>query len=157
MHLRDKTGEIVEIKRGDKGDIPSVEEMYGCFSPKARFQGMPPVDMEYCSRWIRELFKSGINYIALKHKRAVGHAVMIPSEEGEDAEFMIFVLQGQRNRGIGSSLIRYALQDGKKRGIKRVWLSVGRDNLIAIRLYRKFGFNFKDQSIDSERIMTLDI
>jgi len=41
IHL-DKTGCFFEVNACREEDIPSVLEMYDDFSPKGRFQGMPP-------------------------------------------------------------------------------------------------------------------
>ena len=58
---------------------------------------------------------------------------------------------------MGKGLTRVAIQKAKDLGIKVVWLTVDAYNFKAVRLYKKFGFEFcKDYSSTSERLMTLN-
>jgi RimJ/RimL family protein N-acetyltransferase len=50
------------------------------------------------------------------------------------------VVAAHRGKGVGSALLRAALDAAKARGLARVDLTVRTDNLPAIRLYEKFGF-----------------
>lgn len=151
----DKKGKEFSVRELKEKDIPSLLDMYRSFRPKGRFQGMPPLEMERCRTWINELVRNGINLIALRGDRIIGHAVLLPDEIKKDAEYMIFVAQDSRNMGVGSCLTKTALDITKKLGIKKLWLSVGAYNFIAIRLYRKFGFDFADKENNQEKVMVL--
>ncbi len=154
----DKTGVSFEIKKYLEKDFASLAEMYDLFSPKAKFQGMPPLDGETRQKWITKLLKDGENYMALRGAHVIGHAVFLPDLKTQDGEYLIFVLQHFWGRGIGTELTRTALQEAKVMGLKLIWLSVGAYNFIAIRLYKKFGFNFcEEYATESEKKMILTL
>jgi ribosomal protein S18 acetylase RimI-like enzyme len=129
--------------------------MYALFSPKAVFQGMPPAESGTCLRWIQGLLDRGRNFVALRGARVIGHVVILPDMEAGDAEYLIFVAKEDRNRGVGSRLTRTVLEHSEEIGLRKIWLTVSRYNYIAIRLYRRFGFDFIDPPAEAERAMVL--
>jgi len=52
----------------------------------------------------------------------------------------IAVLEKYRKKGIASNLINYAIQYLIENGVKRFYLEVNENNLIAIKVYEKLGF-----------------
>ncbi len=60
--------------------------------------------------------------------------------ESHTAEIGISVSREQRGRGLGEKMMRLAMREAKKIGIKIVWLQVFSTNRVAIRLYKKLGF-----------------
>lgn len=52
----------------------------------------------------------------------------------------IGVLKEHRGRGVGAALLEATLADARRKGFKRIELSVRVDNERATRLYEKFGF-----------------
>jgi ribosomal protein S18 acetylase RimI-like enzyme len=116
------------------------------------------LDGKIRQKWITKLLKDGKNYVALRDGKVIGHAVFLPDLKTQDGEYLIFVLQHFRGRGIGTELTRTALQEAKVMGLKLIWLSVGAYNFIAIRLYKKFGFNFcEEYATESEKKMILTL
>ena len=69
---------------------------------------------------------------------------------------MIFVDQDHRNLGIGTELGGFALELFRHHGFELVWLTVRVLNYVAIKLYKKFGFEFCD-SDNYERLMVLEL
>lgn len=68
-----------------------------------------------------------------------------------------------RQKGIGSALLKFALQDGADRGAQTVHLEVRRSNRAAIELYDKFGFreaavrkNYYENPVEDALVMALD-
>lgn len=61
-------------------------------------------------------------------------------KESHTAELGISVCKDYRKKGLGTELMRLALAEAKKIGIKLVWLQVFSTNKDAIGLYRKLGF-----------------
>lgn len=154
----DKTGVTFEVRKYQEKDFAFLAEMYDFFSPKAKFQGMPPLDGKARQKWITNLLKDGENYMALRDIQVIGHAVFLPDLKTQDGEYLIFLRQPFRGRGIGTELTRTALQEAKVMGLKLIWLSVGAYNFIAIRLYKKFGFNFcEEYATESEKKMILTL
>ncbi|MGO8691557.1 MAG: GNAT family N-acetyltransferase [Thermoguttaceae bacterium] len=50
------------------------------------------------------------------------------------------VTPAHRNGGVGTALLRQAMQGFQRAGMSRVYLEVTAENVAAIRLYRRFGF-----------------
>lgn len=158
MRFVDKEGKPFEINPCGESDFAPLCRMYDGFSPKGRFQGVPPVSTDACYEWIGNLVREGENILALQDGCVVGHVVVIPDPPKGEGEYLIFVVQSKRNRGIGTRLTEAAVAHAHGLGLKRLWLSVGTYNFPAIALYRKFGFSFnEDDRLESERTMHLTI
>jgi RimJ/RimL family protein N-acetyltransferase len=143
IHM-DKTGLFFEIRACATEDIPSLLEMYDEFSPKGKFQGMPPKEKEMRDRWVRGLLKNGENFLAWRDNKVVGHVVVLPDCNKSDAEYLIFAHQSDRGKGIGTALTKTIIKRAKALCIKIIWLTVDAYNFRATRLYKKCGFEFCD-------------
>ncbi len=152
----DETGKSFEIGVSCAEDFPSVLEMYRIFSPKAASQGLPPEDAETRHNWVKNLFKIGENFLAWRGETVIGHAASIPDPNGKSGEFVIFVDQNNRNVGIGTELTRFALEKSGALGLDSVWLTVNVTNFIAIKLYKKLGFEYSDMD-KYERVMSIKL
>jgi diamine N-acetyltransferase len=151
---KDKTGEPYEVGLCGEDMYRSLMRMYEVFLPRPASQGLPPANPEVCEKWVKELLSAGENVVARRGDEIVGHASLIPDTRGEAAEFVIFVHQAYRNRGIGTELTEAAIKRAKEVGFKSVWLTVSITNSLAIKLYRKLGFQYCDMD-DCERIMVI--
>jgi diamine N-acetyltransferase len=159
----DKSGKPFEIGIAGIDDFPSLLEMYRVFSPKPASQGLPPEDPETCHHWVRKLFETGENFLAWRGGSVIGHAALVPDLPAlvpdlhvKSAEFVIFVHQDQRSLGIGTELSRFTLKNSMRLGFKSVWLTVNVLNSIAIKLYKKVGFNYFDMDT-YERTMKITL
>ncbi len=158
MRFVDKMGIPFDVRIGCSDDLPGLCVMYDGFSPKGRFQGVPPVEQNACREWIGNLVNRGFGFLALRGDRVIGHLVIIPDLERMEGEYLIFVDQKERNRGVGTRLTEAAMRYAKDVGLKGLWLTVGTYNFPAIALYRKFGFQFSGQDrFESERTMRLAV
>jgi ribosomal protein S18 acetylase RimI-like enzyme len=120
-------------------EIDPLVTMYEQFDPGDRAQGLPPVRTEAIREWVASLLTNGHNIVAWDDDRPVGHALVVPDEQGE-YELAIFVLDTHREAGIGTALIRTLLGHAASEGIEHVWLTVERWNEPALSLYRSVGF-----------------
>jgi RimJ/RimL family protein N-acetyltransferase len=152
----DKAGSPFEIGISCAEDFLSLLEMYRVFSPKPASQGLPPEDPEICQDWVKKLFNTGQNLLAWRGESIVGHAALIPDTKGKSGEFVIFVNQNHRNLGIGTELTRFTLEKSRQLGLDSVWLMVNIRNFIAVKLYRKLGFEYCDTE-NSERVMSIKL
>ena len=152
----DKSGKPFEIGMSCSDDLPSLLEMYRTFSPKPASQGLPPEDPETCQAWVKTLLRTGLNVLAWRDDRVIGHAVLIPDVKGKSGEFTIFVDQDYRNLGIGTELARFNLEKFKDLDFEFAWLTVRVLNFIAIKLFRKVGFEFCDAD-SYERVMAMKL
>jgi RimJ/RimL family protein N-acetyltransferase len=152
----DKAGSPFEIGISCAEDLSSLLEMYRVFSPKPASQGLPPEDPETCQSWVKKLFDTGQNLFAWRGESIVGHAALILDTKGKSGEFVIFVKQNHRNLGIGTELTRFALEKSRQLGLDSVWLTVNIRNFIAVKLYKKLGFEYYDTE-NSERVMSIKL
>lgn len=67
---------------------------------------------------------------------------MNPDHERGDSEFVIFVHQDFRSKGVGNELTKLVIERAKEVGLDVVWLTVDTRNYKATRLYQKHGFQF---------------
>jgi len=137
-------------------DFPFLLEMYDHFCPKPASQGLPPEDPETCQNWVKNLFEIGENVLAWKGESIIGHVSLVPDRQGKLCEFVIFVDQDHRNLGIGTELTRFALERANRQGYDSIWLTVNVSNFIAIKLYKKLGFEYYDRD-GSERLMNIKL
>jgi GNAT superfamily N-acetyltransferase len=122
------------------GDLHSLLDMYGSFQPKNYILGLPPISEVVRVKWINNLLNEKLNVIAEYNGRLIGHSSIIDVPDSDFCEFLVFVHQDFRNRGIGTKLTMDICQRALLIGKKRVWLMVESANMWAIRLYYKIGF-----------------
>ncbi len=158
MFFLDKKKEPFEVRPGVESDTPELLEMYETFQPKGKYQGLPPLKREAGRDWMRRLFESGENHLAIQKHRMIGHSVLLPDLTLLDAEYLVFVHQRHRGKGVGTQLTDCSLEYARSLGLTVTWLTVDASNFVAIRLYKKFGFKFSDKSgFHTERKMILSL
>jgi ribosomal protein S18 acetylase RimI-like enzyme len=130
--------------------------MYDRFTPKAMTQGLPASDDAARFEWVTMLLETGENFLAWQEGSVIGHSSLIVNSRKGDGEYLIFVDQSCRRRGIGTALTRLAVERAHYLKLRSVWLTVEALNFRAIKLYRKMGFVFCDVC-ERERTMTLEL
>ncbi len=114
----------------------------------------PPI--ETTREFVRnQLEGGGPHYVALVGGRVVGWCNIAVNKKPVFAHcggLGMGVVSEYRNRGIGSELMRYALQHAKRMGLERIELSVYESNRVAIQLYQQFGFVIEGKKIRSVKI-----
>lgn len=81
----------------------------------------------------------------------LGEAIDQRSGEAQAYVFLLYVAPHHRGLGLGSGLMEHAQQWAKQRGYRQVSLQVFEDNLPALRLYSRLGYQ------PQARWLTLDI
>ena len=147
-------GDKYQMGPAEVEDRASLIEMYDSFTPKAVTQGLPPADSKARLAWVQGLLDEGENFIAKQEGKVVGHCSLIPEESRRDGEYLIFVSNPFRNRGLGTGLTKMAVAEGLEMGLECIWLTVEALNFRAIKLYKKIGFVFCDAG-ERERTMIL--
>jgi GNAT superfamily N-acetyltransferase len=150
----DKLGSPFEVGYCSIRQLDELIRMYDEFSPKAISQGLPPIDAASRRQWVQKLLDSGENFLAWIEGKAVGHCALVCVPDKYDAEYIIFVHQPYRNRGIGTELTATAVARARELGLKALWLTVEAFNFRALRVYRGVGFQFVDAD-ERERTMVL--
>lgn len=69
-------------------------------------------------------------------------------------ELSLCVFPNSRNGGFGKQLLKYAIEEAKKRELTTISLSVEFDNTIARTLYENFGFEYVE---DTDGLMILNL
>jgi RimJ/RimL family protein N-acetyltransferase len=150
----DKHGSEYDMGPAADEDRGPLIEMYDNFMPKAVTQGLPPADERARLRWVQGLLDDGENFLAWRRGEVVGHCSLILDQSRADAEYLIFVSNPFRNRGVGTGLTEMAVARARELGLKCVWLTVEALNFRAIKLYKRIGFVFCDSG-ERERTMIL--
>ena len=154
--FKDKSGRSYSVGNGNATDRSLIMDMYRVFSPKPASQGLPPADPETCEKWVTDILDIGINILARRGEEIIGHAALIPDGDRRKGEFIIFVHQDCRNLGVGTELTKRTFQRAMDLGFQSIWLTVAMNNFIAIRLYRKLGFDYCEMD-DCERTMLIKL
>lgn len=150
----DKEGNIFFVVDCGPEDFLRILDMYDSYMPEAVAQGLPPTNKDTRHTWLFSLLHSGENFAALMEGRVVGHGALLVNMEKQDGEYLIFVANPFRKRGIASILTESTIIKARQIGLTSIWLTVESDNFRAIKLYRKMGFVFCEAGL-SERKMTL--
>ncbi len=96
--------------------------------------------------WNRNMLQSAFNegrfyaygiYLDEKVKGIISYSLSLDSADIEG----VVVISSERKKGYGKSLLAFALNDIKQKGVDRVFLEVRESNFTAISLYQSLGFN----------------
>jgi GNAT superfamily N-acetyltransferase len=153
---QDRLGRPFEVRECSPRDLSCLMDMYHAFLPRPASQGLPPPEPETCLKWATSLLEIGGNLLAWQGNKVIGHAALIKDLTRLSGEFVIFVHQDYRNLGIGTELTQLTLNKAKDLGFNTVWLTVAITNVIAMRLYRRVGFEYCDMD-DCERTMVIKL
>jgi RimJ/RimL family protein N-acetyltransferase len=116
--------------------------MYASMSPEAIRWGLPPYDRARIERWTADPTNS-ITLIARSEERVVGHLQMykFPYERRKGVlDLFIYIHQDFQNAGLGTLMMKRAIEFAREAGFHRVGLTVVADNHRAIKVYEKVGF-----------------
>ncbi len=152
--LLDKTGCELELGECSREHEAELREMYDGFGQLAIAQGLPPIGRENRHRWVQAMLECAENFVVWDGPKIVGHSALIVDQARKDGEYIIFVADNYRHRGLGSGLTRAAIDKARELDVTAVWLTVESFNFRAIKLYRKAGFEFADKG-GQERSMVL--
>jgi L-amino acid N-acyltransferase len=121
-------------------DLGELFEMYQDYFPKKRAMGLPPAKESMLRKWVENLAHEKLNVIAETDGKIVGHASIIDIPGKDFCEFMFFVHQDYRWRGIGSVLTLETCKRALVLGKNRIWLVVESENTGAIIVLYNIGF-----------------
>ncbi|MFH1115660.1 MAG: GNAT family N-acetyltransferase [Pseudomonadota bacterium] len=150
----DKDGRPFEVEERSIDCLSQLMHMYGNFFPRAISQGLPPSNDVDLKGWVCKLLDSGWNFVCRQDGMVVGHAAVLPDLKKADGEYVVFVLQAYRNKGLGTVLTEAAMRKAEIEGLEIMWLTVEAFNFRAIKVYKKVGFEFCDEC-ERERTMVL--
>ena len=132
-------------------------EMYLAYRPRNSFQGLPPITDEACRKWVQHMIGHGVNLVALSiGEGVVGHVVLFPIDN-ISCELLTVVSPKFQRTGIGTELVRCAVQLSNEIGWEQIRLTVEMTNSLARRVYKKCGFECRSDELDGEVEMAVDL
>jgi GNAT superfamily N-acetyltransferase len=146
---------MIELDVARTEELPQLVVLLGIlFSQEAEFS---PDDAKQ-GRALEKLLSdssAGTVYVARDEGRVVAMANLIytisTAEGGTAALFEdLVVLPGHRGRGIATALVRFIIEEARRRGVLRLTLLTDTQNERAHALYRKLGFT--DSSMKPMRL-----
>lgn len=101
------------------------------------------------------MISRGSNVLAMHGNKVIGQASFF-SMPANWVEYFIFIHQDFQRKGIGTAMTAEVIEWARQENISAVWLSVERNNYIAISLYRNVGFQrIQSNGFELEMIFTI--
>lgn len=143
--VRLKDGRTVALDWLKEDDLPEVVEVLNSVIREREYLSMNNeiIDMEQERQWFERGTKEGMRYLVARiDGKAVGGASIHPhTDKGAHvADYGIFIQEGYRNLGLGTTLTRELIEIAKKQRLEILQLSVYATNNRAFHVYRKCSF-----------------
>ena len=152
-----KKGDPLLVTTLDDKRAEWLVEMYLAYEPRNSFQGLPPVGDAACKSWVQHMIGHGINLVALSFGAGVvGHVALFPINDLK-CEMLVVVSPAEQNAGIGSELVRCAIQLSDEIDFEKIELSVDATNVRARHVYKKSGFQYLSYEHAGEVSMAIDL
>jgi ribosomal protein S18 acetylase RimI-like enzyme len=135
-------GRAFKVVEYTDNDFKSLVQMYKDFEPKRKAQGLPPPDVPRIAHWLDRLHRKSWALLAMDGPRVVGHAILCPASDAS-VEFTVFVHQDFRRLGLGTELVRLAVDYAERAGFAELLLTTDLANLPALCVYKKVGFRIR--------------
>jgi RimJ/RimL family protein N-acetyltransferase len=146
----------IRIRAVGPSQLDLLVGMYDRFTPLGAALGLPPHTAAARRAWIGGVLGHKVNVAAFSRAgEIVGHCFLAADTPGS-AEAAIFVRQNSRRKGIGTALVKAALEWGRAAGLRRVWSVTASDNRAALRLQMSCGFRLK-KFISHEAELEIDL
>ena len=154
--IRDKRGRFYQVRAFEASDFEGLKEMYDAFEPKGTECGLPPPNDKVRLKWLCHVVTDLFSVLAIHKNRVVGHCALDLSCSPSCPEYLIFIRQEFRDRGLGTALSEVMKQLAEESGCEKVILTVRTANTRAVKVFEKTGFVFCGK-IEAERDMELPI
>jgi len=154
----DHEGTPLLIREFEADDRAALVEMYEDVDARSRTLGLPPRSQSELEHWLDSLTRGGWNLLAFERgtDRVVGHIGAAPAD-GDEPEFVVFVRDGYRGRGLGTELVQQAVAHAAARDHDALGLDVARDNDLAVAVYENVGFEIDDETaLDVSMRLSMD-
>lgn len=129
------------LRRAAPGDRARIDEL---FREMLRSIRHTPEAEGYEEGYLDKFFRGGEDWVclALDGERAVAYLSIEVYRAPEPYIYLddLSVTEADRNRGVGTALIREAEAYGRKLGIPRIVFHVEKSNADAFRLYERLGY-----------------
>lgn len=140
-----KDGREVMLRTLSPDDKDQLMNMVTSLSKDALRWSNPPYDEARVDRWMGGA-ETGLSIVAAFEDRIVGIAAIYqftrPREEGIGG-MMVYIHQDFHGVGMGFAMTEKILSEARRRELHRVGLEVVEDNVPAVQLYKKAGFEIE--------------
>jgi ribosomal protein S18 acetylase RimI-like enzyme len=136
---------MAELETARRDDLPALVDLLGIlFSQEADFSPDPAKQRRALEVLLSDE-QAGTVFVARENGRAIAMASLVytvsTAEGGKAALFEdLIVHPDYRGRGIGTALVRFVIDEARRRGILRLTLLTDMQNERAQALYRRLGF-----------------
>jgi len=153
--IKSKKDHLIAINPYEERYFTPLIHMYDTYNPLGSVQGLPPLDKDKRHQWVQDIISRGINLMALYRDSVIGHASLFPMPANW-AEYFIFIHQDFQRQGIGTAITLYVIDWARQENLSTIWLTVDRENYVAISLWRSVGFKrIGSTGSEWEMILTL--
>jgi ribosomal protein S18 acetylase RimI-like enzyme len=153
--ITSQRGHLITINPYEESYFAPLVHMYDSYDPLGSVQGLPPLDKDKRHQWVQDIISRGTNLVALYSDNVIGHASLF-SMPANWAEYFIFIHQDFQRQGIGTATTLYVIDWARKEDLSSIWLTVDRNNFVAISLWRSVGFKrIGSSGSEWEMILTL--
>ena len=143
VKLKDDREVVLRLLMSEDKD--NLLSMFTVMSEKALLWSNPPYDEQKIDRWMTGV-GTGLSIVASFKDRIVGISAVYqmpkPREKGISS-MMIYIHQDFHGVGLGAEMTSILLELAKDKGLHRVGLEVVEDNIAAVNLYKKMGFEIE--------------
>ena len=135
--------EIISIDYSKKNLVDEFLKNAGSSIKKFRYFDSRPI----------EVLKNHIaTFVVMKDKKVVGYAHL--DKENNSVWLGTAVIEEETGKGIGKMIMDKLMSEAKTKEVKKITLTVDKDNATAFALYKKYGFQiFKE----TEKIYYLEL
>lgn len=136
--------EEVIIRRATRDDVPAIVAMYA----SASLHGREPLDVDRSEAFAEiDADPKQMLCVATLGERVVGtfHLTTLRYLSFGGARAMlveaVHVAESERSRGLGTTMMRFAIDEARRRGCQRVQLTSNKKRTDAHRFYERLGFS----------------
>ncbi len=137
--IRSEKGCLITIIPYEERYFASLIHMYDTYNPLGSIQGLPPLDRDKRHLWVEDMICRGTNLLTLYKDTVIGQASLF-SMPANWAEYFIFIHQDFQRQGIGTAVTHYVIDWARNEDFSTLWVTVERNNFVAIALCRSAGF-----------------
>jgi RimJ/RimL family protein N-acetyltransferase len=137
--IRSEKGHLIAIIPYEERYFTSLIHMYDTYNPLGSVQGLPPLDRDKRHQWVEDMICRGTNMLALYKDTVIGQASLF-SMAANWAEYFIFIHQDFQRQGIGTVITHYVIDWARNEDFSTLWVTLERNNFVAIALCRSAGF-----------------
>jgi RimJ/RimL family protein N-acetyltransferase len=140
-----KDSRVVTLRFLTPEDKENILMMFSSMADDTLRWSLPPYDEKWIDRTL-SMIEILIPLIAVHEDRIVGSCTIAKSRHARRkgvGDIGIFIHEDFHNIGLGTALMKCALDLARKQGLHRIWLEVVEENKSALHLYEKIGFEIE--------------